>query len=93
MEIKTKQAEVSSYIETAKSAVCLLEQAILDALADNASGLYNSELARLLQIESDYKGKQTNYLTYSILGGLLKSGKIREERRGSKTYYMKVDLQ
>lgn len=81
---------MASYIETAQQGLCLLEEAILAALAEHKDGLYNNELARLLQIESNYEGKQANYLSYSILGGLLRNGRIVKEKRGSRTFYMRT---
>ena len=66
----------------------MLEEVILTALSQHPNGLYNSELARALRLESDYKGRQTNYLTYSLLGGLLAQGRIREEKRDRRIYYL-----
>lgn len=42
----------------------------------NPSGVKNSDLASLLGLRSDYKGRQKDYLTYSVLGLLLREGKI-----------------
>ena len=66
----------------------LIEQAILEALEGAKSGYYNSELARLLDLESDYEGRHNNYLTYSILGGLLKRGLVTAEKRDNRIYYI-----
>jgi len=68
----------------------MLEEAILDALAQQPGGLYNNELARLLGLESAYEGRQTNYLTYSLLGGLLADGRVIKDKRNNRTFYMRA---
>lgn len=60
--------------QRACEALAQLEGVIIDALRGNPTGYYNNEIARLLNLESDYEGRQANYLTYSVLGGLLKKG-------------------
>ena len=74
----------------ARQALVALEDAIVNALGTEPGGYYNNELARLLGLESDYEGRQSNYLTYSILGGLLHSGRVVKEKRNGRTYYMKA---
>lgn len=73
--------------DRARGGRTMLEEAILDALREYPNGLYNNELARLLDLESDYEGRQTNYLTYSLLGGLLASGRVTKEKRAGRLYY------
>lgn len=73
--------------DRARHGRAMLEEAILDALRRHPSGLYNNELARLLDLESAYEGRQTNYLTCSPLGGLLADGRVIRERRDGRTYY------
>lgn len=64
-----------------------LEQAILDYLAQRPGGAINNEIARDLGLESDFSGRQKNYLSYSILGGLMSRGLIiREEVDGKKPF-------
>ncbi len=41
------------------------------------SRLKNSQFADLLDLRSDFRGNQHDYLTYSILGGLLKQERIK----------------
>jgi len=66
----------------AQQGVALLKQAILDVLAQKPEGLTNAEIARLLDIRSDYRGAQKDYLSWSVLGLLLNEGKIvRKGRR------------
>jgi hypothetical protein len=75
----------------AQHARATLEAAIVDALGEQPNGIYNNEIARSLDLESDYEGRQSNYLTYSLLGGLLADGRVRKEKRDGRTYYLKAE--
>lgn len=68
-----------------------LEQAILSLLGEHKDGLINNEIARQLGLESDFNGRQRNYLTYSVLGGLLKDGRVRREKVGSRQPFKLVE--
>lgn len=73
--------------DRAKAAHAELEAAILDYLAARPDGAINNEIARDLGLESDFEGRQKNYLSYSVLGGLLKRGLVvREEINGKKPF-------
>ena len=48
-----------------------IEQAMLRLLELNPQGLRNAQIADLLGLHSDFRGNQRDYLTYSILGGLI----------------------
>jgi hypothetical protein len=65
----------------------LLEKSILDCLKAHPAGLGNSDLARTLGLESDFGGKQKNYLTWSVLGLLANQGLITVEKVGSRVRY------
>ena len=78
---------MSGLQEQAANGRAILENAVLDALRQHPSGLYNNELARLLALESSYEGRQQNYLTYSLLGGLLADGRVTKEKRIGRTFY------
>ena len=53
-----------------------IEDAILRLLEANPQDLRNSEMADLLGLRSDFRGRQKNFLTYSVLGGLLSKGQV-----------------
>jgi hypothetical protein len=73
--------------ERATAARAELEKAILDYLAARPEGAINNEVARDLGLESDFAGRQKNYLSYSLLGGLMAQGLIvREEIGGRKPF-------
>ena len=53
-----------------------IEQAILDLLHQNPQGLRNVDVAATLSLYSTVRGGRRNYLTYSVLGGLIAKGKV-----------------
>ena len=57
-----------------------IKNSILLLLAEHKSGLRNADIARALGLESDMKGKQKDYLTYSVLGLLMKEGKVKQTK-------------
>ena len=65
-----------------------IESAILELLERNPEGLSNVEIANLLDLRSDFRGGSRNYLTYSVLGGLLRRGKVRREGEHRSAKYL-----
>ncbi|WKZ39762.1 MAG: GIY-YIG nuclease family protein [Anaerolineales bacterium] len=63
-------------VERAQLGLELLKTAVLELAKANQSGITNSDAASLLGLRSDYRGKQKDYLSYSVLGLLLREGKI-----------------
>ena len=53
-----------------------IESAVLRLLDASPQGLRNAQIARLLDLRSDFDGRRSDYLTYSVLGGLLAAGRI-----------------
>lgn len=70
--------------EKAKTAVELLKEAVLEVLRTHPQGLTHAEIVKILDIPSDFKGNQKNYLSWSVLGLLINAGKIT--RDASKRY-------
>ena len=66
--------------DKAQQGLQLLIEAILDLLGSHPDGLRNAEVAEQLDIRSDYKGGQKDYLSWSVLGLLFNQGKIRREK-------------
>jgi uncharacterized protein len=66
-------------IERAQLGLQLLKTAIFELAKANQNGITNSDAASLLGLRSDYRGKQKDYLSYSVLGLLLREGKIERE--------------
>ena len=65
--------------ELAQDGLQKIENAILELLECNPEGLSNVEIADLLDLRSDFRGGSRNYLTYSVIGGLLRQGKVQRE--------------
>ena len=62
--------------EKAAKAREAMEEAILEYLRLHPEGAINNQIARDLGLESDFDGRQKNYLTYSLLGGLMSRGLV-----------------
>ena len=69
-------------VERAQLGLQLLKSAVHEMARANSDGISNSDVASLLGLRSDYLGKQKDYLSYSVLGLLMREGKI-ERRDGA----------
>jgi hypothetical protein len=76
--------------QKATMGLALIKEAMLDHLEAHREGLRNADLAHDLGLESDHEGQQKDYLTYSILGLLLKECQVDKVKRGTKTYYVRL---
>ena len=65
-----------------------IEQAILDLLHQNSQGLRNVDVAATLSLYSTVRGGRRNYLTFSVLGGLVEKGKVAWDQQ-TKLYTKK----
>ena len=72
--------------EKAAKGPALLKEAVLDYLILHPEGVKNSDIVHAFDLQSDQNGKQKNYLSWSILGVLMRDRTV-EKRRGS--YFMK----
>ena len=54
----------------------VLKDAVLELSQANPSGVTNSEVVRALGRQSDYAGGSKDYLSWSILGILMREGKM-----------------
>ncbi|MCX6230904.1 MAG: GIY-YIG nuclease family protein [Bacteroidetes bacterium] len=59
-----------------------LKDATTEFIEANPTGIKNSELARYLDLHSDNNGRQKDYLTYSILGTLMRDNIIYKDKDG-----------
>jgi DNA-binding IclR family transcriptional regulator len=64
-----------------------IEHSILDYLQGKPEGATNVEVARDLGLESGSSGGQKNYLSYSLLGGLVERGLIKRENSAGRKRY------
>lgn len=74
-------------LDKSKQAVALLKEAILETLAHHPTGIGNSDLARMLNLESDFEGSQKNYLSWSVIGLLVNEGKVKYKKVGARKLY------
>lgn len=75
--------------EKAQVGLSLLKDAVLELAKVNPGGITNSDAAILLGLQSDYGGGAKDYLSYSVLGILMKEGQI-ERSTTSRKHYARV---
>ena len=71
-------------VERSQIGLDLVKSAIIELAEANPGGITNADAASLLGLRSDYRGRQKDYLSYSVLGLLLREGKIRREGKRHK---------
>ena len=71
-------------VERAQQGLAMLKKAVLDLARANKDGITNADAASLLGLRSDYRGRQKDYLSYSVLGLLLREGKVRRVDPGRR---------
>jgi hypothetical protein len=69
-------------LEKAQIGLEFLKASVFEFIRANQGGVANADAASLLGLRSDYRGRQKDYLSYSVLGLLLREGKI--QRKGNK---------
>jgi hypothetical protein len=73
--------------EQAQSGLSAIEGAITQLLRAYPDGLTNGEITKELALESDQNGKQQNYLSWSVLGRMMKKNLViraRHQRTGER---------
>lgn len=70
--------------ERAQQGLSLLKDAVLELTKANCLGVTNSDVASLLGLRSDYGGGSKDYLSFSILGILMREGKVVREEKSRK---------
>jgi uncharacterized protein len=63
-------------VEKSQIALELLKAAVWELAKANREGVTNYDVAKCLGLQSDYGGGSKNYLSYSLLGILMREGKI-----------------
>ena len=77
-------------LEKAQLGLQLLKDSILTLAEENPDGVTNSDCAHYLGLQSDNEGKQQDYLTYSVLGLLVKEATLTSSKVGNRRKYKKV---
>lgn len=70
--------------EKAQLGLALLKEAVLELAKANPKGISNSDAASLLGLRSDYGGGSKDYLSYSIIGLLMRDGKLERDKSSRK---------
>lgn len=77
-------------VERSQLGLELLKTAIVELAKANPDGISNSDAASVLGLRSDYRGRQKDYLSYSILGLLLREGRVKRRGDGSPRHVADV---
>lgn len=76
---RTSLVVPSGCVERAQLGLALLKSSIHDLARANSGGITNSEAAGVLGLRSDYRGKQKDSLSYSVMGLLIREGKLTRD--------------
>lgn len=79
----------SGIIEKAQLGLALLKSAVLELAKANPRGITNADVASALGLRSDYGGGSKDYLSYSLLGLLMRDGRVKRDA-SSKRHYSQV---
>ncbi len=63
--------------EKAQLGLQLLKEATLELAKANRGGIQNSDAVKALNLQSDYKGGSKDYLTWSVIGILMREGRLK----------------
>lgn len=74
----------SGALERAQLGLQLLKDSVLELAQSNAAGITNSDIAHSLGLQSDYAGGSKDYLSWSLLGLLMREGKMKREENTRK---------
>jgi len=77
-------------VERAQLGLEFLKTAVFELAKANPEGISNSDAASLLGLRSDYRGRQKDYLSYSVLGLLLREGKVKRRDGGSPRHVVQA---
>ncbi len=67
----------SGAVEKAQIALEHLKDVVFEIVSANSEGVTNYDVAKCLGLQSDYGGGSKNYLSYSVLGILMREGKVK----------------
>jgi uncharacterized protein len=70
--------------EKAQVGLGFLKEAVLELAKANPNGITNSDAASILGLRSDYGGGSKDYLSYSLLGLLMREGKLKRDHNSRR---------
>jgi hypothetical protein len=73
--------------EKAQIGLNLLKDAVLELAQANTRGVTNSDVCHALGLHSDYLGGSKDYLSWSILGLLIREGRLKRRNVGKRGYH------
>lgn len=80
--------------QKAQQGLALLKDAICEYISahDKGEGIRHADLCRDLGLESDFEGGNRNYLSWAVLGLLLKAGRVRSvgERQARRWFLQEI---
>jgi uncharacterized protein len=65
--------------EKSQIGLALLKEAVLELAKANRDGITNADAANALGLKSDYGGGSKDYLSFSLIGMLLREGRLRRD--------------
>lgn len=65
--------------EKAQIGLSLIKDAVLELARANQRGITNADASKALGLQSDYGGGSKDYLSYSVLGLLMREGRLRRD--------------
>jgi hypothetical protein len=83
-EMRRRVSIPEGVIEIAQLGLQLLEQAVERLALENPAGISNADAADALGLRSDHRGSQKDYLTYSVIGLLLRKGRLVRTTRPTR---------
>jgi hypothetical protein len=75
-------------LEKAQLGLKLLKDSITILAEENPEGVTNSDCAHYLGLQSDNEGNQQDYLTYSVIGLLIKEGVLMSSKISNRRKYI-----
>jgi hypothetical protein len=73
--------------EKAQLGLDLLKDAVLELAQANQRGVLNADVCHGLGLHSDYAGGSKDYLSWSLLGLLMKEGRLKRVNLGNRGYH------
>jgi hypothetical protein len=73
--------------EKAQLGLSLMKEAVLELAQANEKGVTNSDVCHSLGLHSNYSGGSKDYLSWSVLGLLMKEGRVKRENSGGRGYH------
>jgi len=81
---KSKVIVPHGALEKAQMALNMLKEVVLEVAKANPTGVTNSDITKALGLQSDYGGGSKDYLAWSLIGILMREGRLKRESNSRK---------